>query len=57
MAKRSEPLRRAQEAYEAKTVKLNLRLSQKEKDRLDELAVLAGMKPTTLIKQWIAEAS
>lgn len=54
MSKRSESLKRAQESYEAKTAKLNVRLSHEEKARLDELARLAGVKPTTLIKQWIA---
>lgn len=50
---RSPKLIRAQEEYDAKTVKLNLRLRKKEKERLDELAKLADVTPTTLIRRWI----
>ena len=51
---RSPKLIRAQEEYDAKTIKLNLRLRKEEKARLDELAKLADVTPTTLIRRWIA---
>lgn len=50
---RSPNLIRAQEEYDAKTIKLNLRLRKKEKERLDELAKQADVTPTTLIRRWI----
>jgi predicted DNA-binding protein len=50
---RKPGLIRAQEEYDAKTVKLNLRLRRAEKERLDELAKLADVTPTTLIRRWI----
>jgi predicted DNA-binding protein len=50
---RKPGLIRAQEEYDAKTVKLNLRLRKAEKERLDELAKLADVTPTTLIRRWI----
>lgn len=46
---------RAQEAYDDRTVKLNLRLRKDEKARLDKLAEDAGMTPTGLIRSWIAD--
>lgn len=56
MTKRPESLIRAQKKYDGETVKLNVRLSTDERDRLEELALQAGVRPTTLIKQWIAKA-
>ena len=55
MTKRTSSLIRAQEAYEAKTAKLNVRLSAEEKARLEALASKAGTTPTGLIKKWIAQ--
>ena len=54
MGKRSDSLVRAQEAYEARTAKINVRLSAEEKARLEALALKAGTTPTGLIKEWIA---
>jgi len=56
MSKRSPALVRAQEAYEAATAKINVRLSADEKARLQALAAKAGTTPTGLIKEWIARA-
>jgi 6-phosphogluconolactonase/glucosamine-6-phosphate isomerase/deaminase len=56
MTTRSESLIRAQEAYEAKTVKLNVRLKREERDRLEALALAAGTTPTAMIKRWIEKA-
>lgn len=50
---RKPSLIRAQEIYEAKTAKLNLRLSPAQKARLEALAAQAGTTPTGLIKEWI----
>ena len=57
MTTRTAPLIRAQEAYEAKTAKLNLRLSAEQKARLEALASEAGTTPTGLIKSWIAQSA
>ena len=57
MTTRTASLIRAQEAYEAKTAKLNLRLSAEQKARLEALASEAGTTPTGLIKSWIAQSA
>ena len=54
MTTRTASLIRAQEVYEAKTSKLNLRLKTKERDALEAAAIAAGITPTRLIRDWIA---
>ena len=56
MTTRTASVIRAQEAYEAKTAKLNLRLSAEQKTRLEALASQAGTTPTGLIKLWITKS-
>lgn len=51
---RSDALKRAQAAYNAKTKTMNLRLSEDESRRLNAQAAALGVKPTQLIKRWIA---
>jgi uncharacterized protein (DUF1778 family) len=53
---RDEALKRAQEAYEEKTSKLNLRLRKDERAKLDRLANQAGVTPTRWLRDRIEEA-
>jgi predicted DNA binding CopG/RHH family protein len=54
---RSDALKRAQAAYNARTVAFNVRLSEDENRRLRQQAAALGIKPTQLIKRWIAASS
>jgi len=57
MTKRSPSLIRAQEAYEASTSKLNVRLKPDERKALEAAALAAGTTPTRMIREWIASLS
>ena len=51
--KRSTALILAQEKYEQKTDKMNIRLQRWQKEKLEYLAQKAGLTKTALIKWWI----